>query len=280
VRRVAPTRLAVLIEGPTGSGKELVAAAIHEESGRRGAFVPFNVCAIPESMFEDALFGHVRGAFTNAFAETQGYLREADGGTVFLDEIGALPRSLQAKLLRALETGKFRPVGAGRDVHSDFRLVAATNEPAALLVADGRLRPDLAHRIAGITIAVPALAERTADIARLVRYFATRSGSPQVCDDATLAMLIAHAWPGNVRELRNVVECAIALGGLSASIVHGLVTKGGTAEPDAISKRHRLRAVLVAHRWNTESAAKTLGVNRTTVYRWMKESRIERPPAA
>ena len=118
IETVARTRLAVLIQGPTGAGKELVAAALHSESGRTGAFVPFNVCAISESMFEDALFGHVRGAFTGAHGDVPGFLREAHGGTVFLDEVSGLAPAMQAKLLRAIETGVFRPVGAKRDVHA------------------------------------------------------------------------------------------------------------------------------------------------------------------
>jgi DNA-binding NtrC family response regulator len=128
VAAVAPTRIPVLIEGATGTGKELVAALLHRESRRDGAFVAFNVCALSETMFEDALFGHARGAFTGAAGETLGFLREANGGTAFLDEISGLPFVLQAKLLRAIETGVVRPVGSARDAHSDFRVIAATNE--------------------------------------------------------------------------------------------------------------------------------------------------------
>src|SRR6185369_15081519 len=125
-------------EGETGTGKELVASLLHQLSGRRGAYVAFNVCAIGDSMFEDALFGHVRGAYTGAATDAPGFLREAHGGSVFFDEIGGLPAPLQAKLLRAIETGVFRPIGSARDATSDFRLIAATNEGVGGLVAEGR----------------------------------------------------------------------------------------------------------------------------------------------
>jgi DNA-binding NtrC family response regulator len=152
VERIAPSRLPVLIEGPTGSGKELVAELLHQRSGRRGELVAFNVCAIGETMFEDALFGHVRGAYTGASGDAPGFLREAHGGTVFLDEIGGLPPLLQPKLLRALETGVFRPIGSARDSTSDFRLVSATNDGIESLVAAGRVRADIAHRLSGFVV--------------------------------------------------------------------------------------------------------------------------------
>src|SRR4051812_29569272 len=138
IERVATARIPVLIEGATGTGKELVASLLHQLSGRRGAYVAFNVCAIADSMFEDALFGHVRGAYTGASADAPGFLREAHAGTVFLDEIGGLPVALQAKLLRTIETGVLRPIGGSRDVASDFRVVAATNEGVGRLVAEDR----------------------------------------------------------------------------------------------------------------------------------------------
>ena len=140
IERIAPARISVLVEGPTGSGKELVAALLHRISGRSGALVAFNVCAIADTMFEDALFGHVRGAYTGAGTDNLGFLREAHAGTLFMDEISGLPNALQPKLLRALETGVFRPIGSSRDTKSDFRLVAASNEPVGHLVDVGRFR--------------------------------------------------------------------------------------------------------------------------------------------
>src|SRR5678816_48003 len=157
IARVAPTNVPVLIEGATGTGKELVAAMLHRLSGRGGAFVPFNVCALPDSMFEDALFGHVKGAYTGAAGDTLGYLREANGGTAFFDEISGLALGLQPKLLRAIETRTIRAVGSSRDVTSDFRVVAATNECLDELVDAGRFRADLNHRLSGLVLTVPTL---------------------------------------------------------------------------------------------------------------------------
>src|SRR5512146_522674 len=168
IARVAPTKVPVLIEGETGTGKELVAASLHKQSRRDGAFVAFNVCALSDSMFEDALFGHAKGAFTGAVGESLGFLREANGGTAFLDEISGLPLAQQAKLLRALETGVVRPIGSARDAITDFRLIAATNERVDDLVDQGRFRPDLAHRLRGLVLTLPTLAERVDDIPALV----------------------------------------------------------------------------------------------------------------
>lgn len=278
IRTIAPTKLPVLIQGPTGAGKELVAAAIHEESGRRGAFVPFNVCAIGDSMFEDALFGHTRGAFTGATAEAAGFLREANGGTAFFDEISGLPLLLQAKLLRAIETGAFRPVGARRDERSDFRLVAAANEPISALVARGRFRVDLAHRLSGVVVRVPALAQRTEDIPLLLQHFLRDAGGPLTVPTSALDVLVAHTWPGNVRELRHVVECATALGGLTRERAKALVApERMTEDADVAQRRTQLRATLETHCWNADSAAKALGVHRTTIYRWMRETRLVAP---
>jgi len=278
IRTVAPTRLPVLIEGPTGAGKELVAAAIHEESGRRGDFVPFNVCAIGESMFEDALFGHVRGAFTGAMGDTLGFLREANGGTAFFDEVSGLQPAMQAKLLRAVETGQFRPVGGKRDAQSDFRVVAATNEPVAGLVIERRLRADLAYRLSGVVLRVPPLCDRRGDIPGLVSHFLGRTALSLEIEPAAVSLLQEHPWPGNVRELRNVVECAAALGGVRVAIVRVLLAQqhGDTAGAVMV-RRERLRAALEANHWNPDSAARELGIHRATIYRWMKEARIVVP---
>ena len=156
ITRVASSQIPVLIEGPTGSGKELVAQALHRESERKGPLVAVNVCAIADTMFEDAMFGHVRGAFSGAIGDHTGYLLEAHRGTVFLDEIGSLAIGAQIKLLRALETHEFRPVGARGDRTSDFRLIAATNVPLAKAVSEGAFRADLAFRLSGVVIRVPS----------------------------------------------------------------------------------------------------------------------------
>jgi DNA-binding NtrC family response regulator len=214
IAKLAPTTLPVLIQGPTGSGKELVAQAIHRLSGRSGPLVAVNVCAISDTMFEDALFGHVRGAFSSAIADRAGFLAEADHGSLFLDEIASLPLPTQAKLLRAIETGEFRPVGARHDVRSDFRVIAAANEDVRALAAAERFRPDLLHRLSGAVIRVPGLDARPDDIPALARHFAgqlsSANGVPIRLNDAAIRMLQNRAWPGNVRELKHVVECAAA----------------------------------------------------------------------
>ena len=156
-------------------------------------------------MFEDALFGHVRGAYTGAIGEAMGYLREANGGSAFFDEISGLPLPLQAKLLRAIETGVFRPIGAARDARSDFRPIAATNDDLSELVRDGRFRADLWHRMSGVVLRVPALVDRIDDVPLLARHFL--GAAARVTDDA-MAALMSRAWPGNVRELRQVLEAA------------------------------------------------------------------------
>jgi DNA-binding NtrC family response regulator len=284
IEMAAPSRLPVLIQGPTGSGKELVAAAIHARSGRRGPLVAFNVCAIGDSMFEDALFGHVRGAFTGAANDTPGYLREANAGTVFMDEVSGLPATLQAKLLRALDSGVFRPIGARIDVRSDFRLVSASNEAPYELVASGRFRSDFAHRIGAVLIQVPSLEERLEDIPALVRHFLRIAGSGHlVVDEDVYEALQSHAWSGNVRELRQVVELAAAISdrAFSAAAVRAAMTQHAELSPvgnlDVLSReRTELRRVLADVNWNVAAAAERLGVHRATVYRRMHRVGISR----
>ena len=286
IETVAPTRLPVLICGPTGAGKELVASALHCMSRRRGPFVPFNVCAISDTMFEDALFGHVRGAFTGAMNDVPGFLKEADGGTVFLDEVSGLMPPLQAKLLRAIETGVFRPVGAKRDVQSDFRVVTATNERIDSLIGDGRFRVDFAHRIGAVTVHVPSLAERPDDIRLLVRHFLDCIGSGHVLvGDEALELLLAHHWPGNVRELKHVVEwtAAFSNGHLGAETVRAALAQRsslGSQRMDAQAlERHELGHLLEQCHWNTDLVAKQLGVHRATLYRRIKRLGLVAPSA-
>jgi two-component system response regulator HydG len=277
IARLATSHAPVLIEGPTGSGKELVAEALHLCSGRPGAFVPFNVCAIADGTFESQLFGHVRGAFTGAVQDAPGYLAEADGGTAFFDEIGSLSTTVQAKLLRAIETRSFRPVGARHDRASDFRLVAASNEDLAALVADGRFRMDLYHRLRGFLVRVPPLADHLEDVPLLARHFArgaAEDGGSPLNDDA-ITRLVSHSWPGNVRELRNVVEFAIALADGSSvgssEVSEALGASAALAGSDERSfMRHRLVAVLAECGGDTARAAERLGLHRSNVYRMMR----------
>ena len=283
VARVAPSSLPVLIQGPTGAGKELVASALHRWSGRRGHLVAFNVCALSEPMFEDALFGHVKGAFTGALRDAPGYLLEADRGTVFLDEIGGLPLAAQAKLLRAVETRQFRPVGASYDRTSEFRLVAASNERLEDLVGDGRFRADLAFRLRGVVIEVPSLSVRRADIPLLARRF-LEGAAPGVGLDIggdALGELMAQEWEGNVRELKHVVERAV-LNSTGRKVTRGdvrMAVGGGRgarrAVPNNTFARRRMEELLEAHRWDTAKVADVLGVHRATVYRHIKRMGLE-----
>jgi two-component system, NtrC family, response regulator PilR len=218
IRKTAESASTVLITGESGTGKELVAQAIHQESGRRARpFVSVNCAAIPESLMESELFGHVRGAFTGAVASTEGLFAAADGGTLFLDEITEIPTSVQVKLLRAIQERQVRRVGDTRDVRVDVRLIAASNRNVVQAVADGTLREDLFYRLNVIPIHLPALRERREDVPLLLAHFIAKIGKEvgKVVHGVTpeaLALLQDYHWPGNVRELENVVEQALVLG--------------------------------------------------------------------
>jgi DNA-binding NtrC family response regulator len=219
VRRIAPSSLTIVISGETGSGKEVVARAIHRGSRRAsGPLIAVDCGAMPETLVESALFGHERGAFTGADRRKDGYFRLAEGGTLFLDEISNLPLAMQAKLLRALQERCVYPLGATQPVAVDVRVIAASNTVLREEVRAGRFREDLYYRLAEYVIALPPLRERREDIPHLARHFLTdvalelgRPG-PEIAEDA-MAALLEHAWPGNVRELRNVVRRAALLGG-------------------------------------------------------------------
>ena len=275
IERAAPTKLSVLIQGPTGAGKEVVASALHAASARRGGFVAFNVCALGDSMFEDALFGHVRGAFTGAASDVPGLLREADGGTLFLDEIGALPLAMQVKLLRAIETRRFRPVGARMDVVSDFRVVSATNDDLSTRVERREFRGDLAQRLGAIVIHIPALAERREDIAPLAYHFLRQAQQRHTIADDAIAMLEDYSWPGNARELKQVMEWAAMWSASSITreaIASALATRFGAPLTPNNSSRERqlLLETLDAHSWEMDAVAGALKVHRATVYRLMR----------
>jgi DNA-binding NtrC family response regulator len=217
IRLVAPRSTPVLIEGPTGSGKELVAEALHKLSTRnRKPFVAINCAAIPEALLEAELFGHTRGAFTGAVQGRVGRIEAADGGTLFLDEIGEMPLSLQSKLLRFVESGELQRVGDNGTVKVDVRIIAATHQPLAQHAQTNRFRADLYYRLAVFLIRTPALIEHLDDLRLLVSHFLTQMGrsmSVKHVDDAAMAKLAAHSWPGNVRELEHVLERAAILAG-------------------------------------------------------------------
>ncbi|MDE6178435.1 MAG: sigma-54 dependent transcriptional regulator [Duncaniella sp.] len=212
--RVAPIDLSVLVTGESGSGKEFFPKIIHGFSARKHAkYIAVNCGAIPEGTIDSELFGHEKGAFTGAVASRKGYFEEADGGTIFLDEVAELPLTTQARLLRVLESGEFIKVGSSTVQKSDVRIVAATNVDMARAVAEGKFREDLYYRLSTVSIHVPPLRERGNDILLLARKFASdfaeRYSMPQVSfDQSARAMLLAYRWPGNVRQLKNVVEQA------------------------------------------------------------------------
>ncbi len=217
VEQAAPSGVAVLIVGETGTGKELVAHALHRASGRKGLFVPINCAAIAESILESELFGHVKGAFTGADRERVGKFEYADGGTLFLDEITEMPVELQSKLLRVLQESAIERLGSNRRIDIDLRIIAATNRDPEQAIREGRLREDLYYRLNVLRVDVPPLRERDDDIPLLAEHFlgvhATRLNRPHPpLDDETLAALRAYAWPGNVRELENLMERSVVLG--------------------------------------------------------------------
>jgi DNA-binding NtrC family response regulator len=219
IEKVAPTDARVLITGSNGTGKELVAHWLHEKSQRNnGPFIEVNCAAIPSELIESELFGHVKGAFTSAVKDRAGKFEAANGGTIFLDEIGDMSLSAQAKVLRVLQENKISRVGTDKDIKVDVRIVAATNKDLKKEIEEGRFREDLYHRLAVILIKVPTLNERRDDIPLLIEYFRERIASehgnaPKSFSNSAISLLKGYDWTGNIRELRNVVERLIILGG-------------------------------------------------------------------
>jgi len=267
VRQVAPLRLPALLRGESGTGKDLVARAVHDESPRAGRpFVVLNTAAITRELAESELFGHARGAFTGAVRDRRGAFREAHGGTLFLDEIGAVPLEVQAKLLRAVEEGLVRPVGGEAPMPVDVRLVAATCEPLEMLVATRRFRPDLYERLAVCVIQVPPLRERQEDIPALVRRLLATSdlGRCSLSSDA-LAALRGHRWLGNVRELRNVVvQAAVRAGGRVEAEHVAAVLAERAAKGRRIAPSDAVRVFEDAGR-NVSEAARRADLPRSTM---------------
>ena len=291
VRQVASWPIPVLIEGPTGVGKELVAQAIHAVSGRSGRMIAVNVCAVPETLFEATLFGHTRGAFTGAHHDSPGYVLEADKGTLFLDEIGSLPPALQAKLLRVLDRREFRQVGGTRERSSDFRLISATNEDLMGLVQASAFRRDFFYRLRGVAITIPSLGERREDIPLLARHFVKIAAdlanvrNPVISGEA-MRLLCEHLWPGNVRELKHVMELAMVFadgGGIARpEIVEALGKRPSPgSEPEsqaAAVERASLLQLMTRHDWIVASAARELEVTPKTVYSRLQRAGVKLPP--
>jgi len=286
IARIAPTPATVLVEGETGTGKELVAQAIHNLSGRQGAFVPVNCGSISPQLLESELFGHTRGAFTDAHAAREGLFSFARGGTVFLDEISEMPPAMQAKLLRVLEEKRVRPVGSDKEVPTDARVIAATNRVLKSEVRQGRFRQDLFFRLNVLALSVPPLNARLDDVPSLAEYFsrtiAQELGVPPLpFSHSDMRVLQSYQWPGNVRELRNVIERSLLLGKLPGESLiseqHAIQdTRGGSTDgppldwPLArVEQQHMLR-VLEQARGNKSKAARSLGISRKTLERKLK----------
>jgi DNA-binding NtrC family response regulator len=286
VRRVAPSRAAVLVQGESGTGKELVARLLHYWSDRVGKpFVAVNVKAFAEGVIESELFGHERGAFTGAVAAKPGCFERAHGGTLFLDEIGEIGPDVQAKLLRVVQEGEVQPVGGTRVRRVDVRLVTATNRVLRDEVAAGRFREDLYFRLNVIPIHLMALRERPEDVLPLARHFLARHaaevGRRLVLSAEAEQVLAAHPWPGNVRELENAIERAVVLARDATITLEDLLLEergparapsaGGTLQ-DALdaAAAERIRAALASAGGERTAAARALGVDRTTLYRLMR----------
>jgi DNA-binding NtrC family response regulator len=272
----------VLIQGESGTGKELVARAIHVHGGRSGrAFVALNCGAITETLLESELFGHVRGAFTGAVADRKGVFEQAHGGTVFLDEIGDMAPAMQVKLLRVLQDGEVRPVGGNRAIHTDARVVAATNVDLDRGVAEQRFRQDLYYRLSVIVIRIPPLRERREDIPMLIEQFvrnaSARTGRHVVISPEAVVSLTSYRWPGNVRELENTIERLVVFsrGRIELADLPGTVLAAPSLEErlfqdlptlDELERRYLIH-VLEAVGGNRSRAAEALGIDRRTLYR-------------
>jgi PAS domain S-box-containing protein len=289
VRNVAETDATVLIRGETGSGKELVARAIHAESHRRDKpFLAVNCAALSPSLLESELFGHVRGAFTGAVKDHAGVFQRADGGALFLDEVAELPMELQAKLLRVLQERDFVPVGGDRALRVDVRIIAATHRSLREMVKEGRFREDLMYRLRVVPIFLPPLRERRQDVSLLLWRFIDRHngrGQRRVLrvEPEAMRALLDHAWPGNVRELQNVVEYAFAVGRGEALRLDDLPPEfreppalptarvpAGTPPVEA-NEADRIREALAAASGKIDDAARLLGMSRATFWRKRKQ---------
>jgi two-component system response regulator HydG len=286
---VSPSSSPVLVQGETGTGKELVARAIHARSPRRKQpFVTVNTSAIPDALLESEMFGHVRGAFTGATQAHRGFFAQADGGTLFLDEIGEMPLGLQAKLLRVLQAGEIHPVGSGRVEYVDVRVVTATHRRLSELVQARQFREDLFYRLNVITIAIPPLRSRAGDISELASFFLARarerapSSKALTMRDDLKELLERRAWPGNVRELENAIERLVVLAPDSELTPEhlALLDDECPAAPravkpstvDALVREHVL-ATLALTGGNKPQAAKMLGIDLSTLYRWQQKWR-------
>jgi DNA-binding NtrC family response regulator len=303
ILQVAPSSVCVLITGESGTGKEMVARAIHDLSPRRGGpFIAINCAALPENLVESELFGHEKGAFTDAAVRRQGCFELAEAGTLLLDELGEMPKGTQAKLLRVLEDSRVRRVGGREEVSVDVRLIAATNRATAEMISSGTLREDLFYRLNVFHIALPPLRERLSDLPQLVETIISDVNKKHRCavtgvDDTVMEMLGRHSWPGNVRELRNVLERAVIIAGdcpietrhlspdfrkaaakWSPPLPMGRdsirLPVGSTVEE---VERALIRMTLEHTKYNKTRAAEILGISSKTLFTRLKEEEEEQP---
>ncbi len=290
MRQVAPSNIPVLITGESGTGKELIAQALHNNSERaKKPFVPLNCAGLSDSILEDELFGHIKGAFTGADKDRQGRFEFADGGTLFLDEVGDMPVNMQAKLLRVLESGEVVRLGANDTRHVNVRLVSATNHDLGRLVKDGKFREDLYFRIKGVELHLPPLRERREDIPLLVRHYVAHYAEqlkkpvPDVAEDVQ-AILMRHDWPGNIRQLMNVVQSMVVIAEgdkIEPRHLPAEVRDAGGGETSRLSdtggmsldqiEKKAIRDALRVTAGNREQAAQMLGIGERTLYRKLKE---------
>jgi two-component system nitrogen regulation response regulator NtrX len=301
VAKVGPTAARVLITGENGTGKELVARALHEASPRREqAFIEVNCAAIPSELIESELFGHMKGSFTGAFADRAGKFEQADGGTLFLDEVGDMSLPAQAKLLRVLQEGVVTRIGGAKSIQVDVRVLAATNKDLESEIAEGRFREDLLYRLNVVPIDVPALRERLEDVPALVEHFAEQLAAGagvagrKFSEDA-VRRLQSRSWPGNIRELRNAVERALILAsgkvvaagdidrllpvtdGAVAGSVPGGAQTFETFKQEA--EKNFLLQQLKEHDWNVSETARALKMPRSNLYKKIERYGLSREPA-
>ena len=288
IERVANADVSVMLLGASGTGKELLARAVHEKSGRKGGFIAINCAAIPENLLEAELFGYERGAFTGAVKSNVGKIELAEGGTLFLDEVGDIPLPLQVKLLRFLQERVIERIGGRQPIAVDTRIVCATHQDLEAMIAEGRFREDLYYRLAEIVVKIPSLAERSGDSVLLARHFVNSFGrelnpSVQSLSPDALAAIDAYAWPGNVRELENRIKRAVIMAEGKSVTADDLDLPGSVDEEPLpinlraareVADRKAIRNAMSRTDNNISGAAKLLGVSRPTLYDLLKQYQL------